>query len=98
MLSRESQEPTIADPTAGADEPEREISRRAALITLARLENYRELWAETEQAGDELFLEKTRELWKDLVVHGKLGVDLRQADGEKENFIRKTLGSRRQKL
>jgi hypothetical protein len=47
-----------------------ETARAAALITLARLENYQDVWAASEQEGDEKFLNKTKELWKELVVHG----------------------------
>lgn len=52
-----------------------EITRAATQITLARVSNYRELWAETEQEGDEKFIQKTRELWKEFAVHGIWGVD-----------------------
>lgn len=54
---------------------EPELSRRAALITLARVENYSDLNAESLEAGDELFKQKTRELWKELMVSGRVGVD-----------------------
>lgn len=53
-------------------EAEPELSRRAALITLARVENYNDLNADTEAEGDEIFKAKTRELWKELVVSGRV--------------------------
>ncbi len=54
---------------------EPELSRRAALITLARVKKYSELNAGSLEVGDELFKEKTRELWKELIVSGKVKVD-----------------------
>lgn len=52
-----------------------EMTRAAAQISLARVSNFRELWAETEQKGDKEFTRKTRELWKEFAVHGVWGVD-----------------------
>jgi hypothetical protein len=52
-----------------------ELSRKAAEITLARIDNYQDLWAETEQEGDKKFIQKTREVWRDFVVHGMVGID-----------------------
>jgi len=61
-----------------------DVSRKGAEITLNRLRNetldlegkpiggFTELNADTAKKGDEKFKEKTRELWKDLVVHGSL--------------------------
>ncbi len=48
------------------------ISIKGAEITLERISNYEELNAETEQKGDERFLQRTRELWKEFAVHGTL--------------------------
>jgi len=52
-----------------------EVSRLGAQITLEKINNYEELWAETEQEGDEKFKQKTRELWKEFAVHGLVGRD-----------------------
>lgn len=53
------------------------MSRKGALATLSRIKEYKdlpeELWAETEQEGNEKFIEQTRKLWSDLAVHGILG-------------------------
>lgn len=54
---------------------ETELARRGAEITLYKINNYQELWAKTEQEGDEKFLQKTRELWKEFAVHGLVGYD-----------------------
>ncbi len=58
-------------------EPEVEIetARKVSLITLARVDKYEDLNALTEQNGNEKFLEKTRELWKEFAVHGVYGKD-----------------------
>jgi hypothetical protein len=72
MAPQEHLEPAINESAdAGADK----ISRDAAQITFARIADYQKLWAETQQAGDELFLEQTRELWKDLAVSGIASLD-----------------------
>jgi len=52
-----------------------EISRLATQITLARVESYQDLWAKTEQQGDKIFKQKTRELWRGFVVHGVVGIN-----------------------
>lgn len=51
---------------------EKELARLGTGITLAKITDYKELWAETEQAGDEVFKKKTHELWKEFAVHGKV--------------------------
>jgi len=51
----------------------KELARLGAEITLSKITNYEELWAQTEQEGDEKFKQKTRELWKEFAVHGKIG-------------------------
>ncbi|MBU3901614.1 hypothetical protein KKF25_03140, partial [Patescibacteria group bacterium] len=52
-----------------------ELARLGAEITLSKITDYKKLWAETEQEGDEKFKEKTRELWKEFAVHGLVGFD-----------------------
>ena len=52
-----------------------ELARKGAEITLYKITNYEELNAKTEQEGDEKFLQKTRELWKEFAVHGLVGYD-----------------------
>lgn len=47
-----------------------EFTRKTAEITLARVKDYKELWAETKQKGEEKFIQKTKEVWKEFVVHG----------------------------
>jgi hypothetical protein len=54
---------------------EPELSRVAALITLARVEKFSDLNADSLEVGDELFKKKTRELWKELMVSGRVKVD-----------------------
>lgn len=49
-----------------------ELARLGAEITRSKITNYDELWAQTEQEGDAKFKEKTRELWKEFAVHGKI--------------------------
>lgn len=49
-----------------------EFSRAGSEITLALVDKYADLNAPTEKEGDELFLKKTRELWKKFAVHGFL--------------------------
>ncbi|MEK7598409.1 MAG: hypothetical protein AAB487_01600 [Patescibacteria group bacterium] len=51
---------------------EREIARAGSQITLSRIKNWDEINAQTQQEGDEKFLQKTRELWKGFAVHGNL--------------------------
>lgn len=58
---------------AEAQPEQNKIPRNAALITFARIKDYKELAAATEQEGDEKFLKKTRQLWKEIVVHGIAG-------------------------
>ena len=52
-----------------------ERSRNAAEITIHRIKSYDELYASTLQEGNDMFAEKTRELWQQLAVHGVLGQD-----------------------
>lgn len=49
------------------------LSRKAAEITLARVNNFDELWAKTKEEGDQKFIQKTKEIWKEFAVHGILG-------------------------
>jgi len=51
---------------------ERELARLGADITLSKITDYKELWAENKKTGDEVFKKKTRELWKEFAVHGKV--------------------------
>ncbi len=66
------------------DTKDRDFTRRASQITLARVPQYEEthpLHAPTEQESDEKFKALTRETWKkDLVAHGILETD--SATGE----------------
>ena len=62
MPFREAIEPVVTDPQTETENPGYETSRNASLITLARIEDYKELWAETGQKGDDLFLQKTRQI------------------------------------
>lgn len=68
-------------PAQKAEEPEaeknreRDLARLGTEITLSKITDYQELWAETESAGDEIFKQKTRELWREFAVHGKIGRD-----------------------
>ncbi len=64
---KDNTEPQISEET--------ELARSAAQITLARAGNYEELWAETEQEGDKKFIEKTKQLWKEFAVHGRVIID-----------------------
>ena len=50
-------------------------SRAGAEITLSRIKEFKELDAEKAEDRDRLFLEKTRELWKEFAVHGFLELD-----------------------
>lgn len=71
-----------------------EQSREASKITLNRLRNqtkdlegnamggYEDINAETREEADEKFKEKTRQLWKDLVMHGKI-----KYNEEKKEFV-----------
>ena len=54
---------------------EYEMARLGAEITLARVDNFEDLNAETKEKGHEKFKQKTKELWKEFVVHGMLGKD-----------------------
>lgn len=69
----QEKEESMKNPEGEIAAPDHETSRTAARITLARIKSYNELWAPTEQSGDKRFLEKTKELWKDLVVSGIVG-------------------------
>jgi hypothetical protein len=73
---REKAEKYLADVNAKLEEyfkaKKFEFSRAGSEITLERIENYEELNAPTEKEGDEKFLRKTRELWKEFAVHGVL--------------------------
>ncbi len=82
------EEPITSAPELGAkdQEAETETPRKAAEITLARVHDYKELWAETEQEGDKKFVEKTRELWKEFAVHGVMGMDKRTKEKTILNF------------
>lgn len=60
--------------------------RDAAQITLARVSNFKDLRAETEEVGDRKFIQKTRELWKEFAVHGILGVDKKTGEKTILNF------------
>jgi len=51
------------------------FSRAGAEITLSRINKFEELNAPDLTEGDKLFLEKTRELWKELAIHGFLKKD-----------------------
>jgi hypothetical protein len=62
------------------------FARVAAQITLARVENWQELWTETEQEGDEKFLQKSRELWKEFAVSGVVGRDKKTGEPVILNF------------
>jgi hypothetical protein len=71
-----------------------DVSREAAKITFDRLRDqtpdlegkmmggYEDINAETRKEADEKFKQKTRELWKDLVVHGSV-----KWDEEKKDFV-----------
>lgn len=54
---------------------EYEMARLGAEITLARVDDFEDLNAETKEKGHEKFKQKTKELWKEFVVHGMLGKD-----------------------
>ncbi|MDD5397144.1 MAG: hypothetical protein PHW24_03745 [Candidatus Moranbacteria bacterium] len=56
--------------TDAEKEEKTKFSRAGAEITLARIENYEDLNAPTLKEGDEKFLAKTKELWKEFAVHG----------------------------
>ena len=63
------------------DEEKYKFSRAGAEITLGRTKKYDELNADSLQEGDEKFLAKTRELWKEFAVHNLVGKD--RETGEK---------------
>ena len=52
-----------------------EFSRKATDITLARIDNYKDLRAKTGQEGEKKFINQTRKAWKEFVVHGVIGAD-----------------------
>lgn len=54
--------------TLEIDPNETSITRKGAIITLARVEKYKDLWAETEEEGDKKFIERTKRLWKEFAV------------------------------
>ena len=60
---------------AGGQTENTENTRKLAKYTLARVENWQDLNAETGQKGDEIFLQKTKELWQDFAVHGIIAKD-----------------------
>jgi hypothetical protein len=62
-----SKEATLGDKKA--------LSRKFAMITLARIRSYLELNANTAAESDVIFNQKTRELVKDIVIHGMGGGD-----------------------
>lgn len=74
---------TTIDPTLNnigekitlGQEHEPELSRRAALITLARVHSYSELNAANLEEGDEVFKQKTRELWQEFILSGRVTTD-----------------------
>lgn len=47
----------------------------AALHTMSKIKDFSELHAETEVEGNDVFVQKTRELWKKLAVHGRIAYD-----------------------
>lgn len=49
---------------------EAELTRLASNFTFSRIKDYNEINAKTETEGDKKFLEKTKEFWKEVVVHG----------------------------
>jgi len=50
-------------------------TQMAALHTMSKLKDVSELHAETEEKGNEVFAQKTRELWKEFQVHGRVSYD-----------------------
>lgn len=58
------------------------MARTTAKITLSRVKNFSELNAPTEKEGNEIFKQKTRELWTDLTIHGIL-----KENPEKNGYI-----------
>ncbi len=67
---QELQAEITAVPSEEIDETE--FARRGTQITLSKIKNYQDLLAATKQEGDEKFKKKTRELWKEFAVHGKV--------------------------
>lgn len=57
------------------EQADMEMTRTAAMFTLAKISNVEELWGRNEKEGNEKFADKTRELWKKFAVHGKFGKD-----------------------
>ncbi|MCX6811790.1 MAG: hypothetical protein NT039_03810 [Candidatus Berkelbacteria bacterium] len=67
----------------------KELSRKFAMITLARIRSYLELNANTAAESDVIFNQKTRELVKDIVIHGMGGGDRplsNHSDNDGEGF------------
>lgn len=63
-----------------------EYSRSAAEITLGRVSSWDELYTQTEELGNEVFSEKTKELWKDFAVHGMLSFNKETGERELKPF------------
>jgi len=59
--------------------------RQAAEITLNKIKKWEELNADTEKEGDEKFKQKSRELWKNFVTHGRLRFDKKTGEPIIEN-------------
>lgn len=76
LLAREGGKPGEEPPKNEFNKSDEiELARQGAEITLSRITNYEELNAKTKQEGDEKFLQKTRQLWKEFAVHGIIGYD-----------------------
>ncbi len=58
-----------------------DLFRKLAQITLARIPSYRELNLEDKTKREDIFKEKTRELWKEIFVHKNEDLDARSALG-----------------
>ena len=58
--------------TIDANGVDRYLSRKASKIVLNRTDSYDKLNAKTEDEGNKKFLEETKQILKDLAVHGKL--------------------------
>jgi hypothetical protein len=63
-----------------------EISREAAKITINKVKKFEELNAPNKEEGEKKFLEKTRELWREFAVHGRLDVDKKTGQKTILNF------------
>ena len=68
-LAKELEEANSSIDNQGVD---RSFSRKAAKITLNKIDSYDKLNAETEKEGNEKFIEETKKILKNLVVHGRL--------------------------